>query len=83
MATRREIPVIMKLYDLILWTVKHTARFPRHHRYAQNCAARVRYSGRGMTENASVTARRTGSKWRQSPRFFRRCGAEKIEQWKI
>ena len=29
-----EIPVILKSYDLILWTVNHTARFPRLHRYS-------------------------------------------------
>ena len=31
---QREIPVILKLYDLILWTLNHTAKFPRHHRYS-------------------------------------------------
>ena len=30
----REVPVILKLYDLTLWTLNHTARFPRHHRYS-------------------------------------------------
>lgn len=34
MAAEREIPVILKLYDLMLWTLNHTARFPRHHRYS-------------------------------------------------
>jgi hypothetical protein len=29
-----EIPVILKLYDLTLWTMQHTAQFPRHHRYS-------------------------------------------------
>ena len=24
----------MKLYDLMLWTLNHTARFPRHHRHS-------------------------------------------------
>src|SRR5947209_3216561 len=32
--TQKEIPVILKLYDLILWTIQHTAKFPRHHRYS-------------------------------------------------
>ena len=30
----KEIPVILKLYDLILWTLNHTSRFPKHHRYS-------------------------------------------------
>ena len=29
-----EIPVILKLYDLTLWTMQRTAKFPRHHRYS-------------------------------------------------
>ncbi len=31
---QNELPVILKLYDLILWTMNHTAKFPRHHRYS-------------------------------------------------
>jgi len=34
METPRELPIIVKLYDLILWTMNHTTRFPRHHRYS-------------------------------------------------
>ena len=34
MPTQKDIPVILKLYDLILWTLNHTSRFPRHHRYS-------------------------------------------------
>ena len=34
MSAQAEIPAIMKSYDLILWTLNHTARFPRHHRYS-------------------------------------------------
>ena len=30
----KDVPVILKLYDLALWTMNHTARFPRHHRYS-------------------------------------------------
>jgi hypothetical protein len=30
----KDVPVILKLYDLALWTLNHTARFPRHHRYS-------------------------------------------------
>jgi hypothetical protein len=26
--------VILKFYDLTLWTMQHTATFPRHHRYS-------------------------------------------------
>ena len=29
----QEAPIILKFYDLMLWTMNHTARFPRHHRY--------------------------------------------------
>ena len=34
MAAQRQIPAILKLYDLTVWTLNHTARFPRHHRYS-------------------------------------------------
>ena len=34
MVARNEIPAIIKSYDLTLWTLNHTARFPRHHRYS-------------------------------------------------
>ena len=34
MADERDVPVILKLYDLMLWSLNHTARFPRHHRYS-------------------------------------------------
>jgi len=30
----REVPVVLKLYELTLWTMNHTAQFPRHHRYS-------------------------------------------------
>lgn len=33
MAARDELPVIVKTYDLILWSCNHTARFPRNHRF--------------------------------------------------
>jgi hypothetical protein len=29
----RELEVITKTYDLILWSVHHTSRFPRNHRF--------------------------------------------------
>ena len=29
----RELPVITKTYDLILWSCNHTGRFPRNHRF--------------------------------------------------
>jgi hypothetical protein len=29
-----EIPVILKVYDLAVWTLNHTAKFARHHRYS-------------------------------------------------
>lgn len=28
---QRELPVILKLYDVMLWTMQHMAKFPRHH----------------------------------------------------
>src|SRR5207302_5838481 len=28
-----EIPLILKTYDLVLWSSQHTARFPRSHRF--------------------------------------------------
>jgi hypothetical protein len=30
----RELTVITKTYDLILWSCHHTAKFPRSHRFA-------------------------------------------------
>ena len=29
-----ELKVIQDFYDLILWTVNHTSKFPRHHRHS-------------------------------------------------
>jgi len=34
MGETRDVPVVLRLYDLILWTMNHTARFPRHHRHS-------------------------------------------------
>jgi len=34
MSPSRDLPVILKLYDHLIWTLNHTARFPRHHRYS-------------------------------------------------
>ena len=34
MGESRDVPVVVRLYDLVLWTMNHTARFPRHHRYS-------------------------------------------------
>jgi hypothetical protein len=34
MGETRDVPVVLRLYDLVLWTMNHTARFPRHHRYS-------------------------------------------------
>jgi hypothetical protein len=28
-----ELPVITKAYDLVLWSCRHTGRFPRNHRF--------------------------------------------------
>jgi hypothetical protein len=33
MAKEQELIVITKAYDLILWSCKHTSRFPRNHRF--------------------------------------------------
>ena len=33
MSERQELLVITKTYDLIVWSCKHTSRFPRNHRY--------------------------------------------------
>jgi len=33
MKAKDELLVITKLYDLILWSCQHTARFPRNHRF--------------------------------------------------
>lgn len=31
--SHHELPVIVKTYDLILWSCQHTSRFPRNHRF--------------------------------------------------
>src|SRR5258708_40371897 len=33
MAKERELVVITKTYDLILWSCNHTGKFPRNHRF--------------------------------------------------
>lgn len=33
MKRQEELTVISKCYDLVLWTVNHTSRFPRQHRH--------------------------------------------------
>jgi hypothetical protein len=33
MAKKEELVVVMKTYDLILWSCNHTSRFPRQHRF--------------------------------------------------
>src|ERR1700757_4266785 len=33
MPTNEELIVIPKTYDLVLWSCRHTARFPRSHRF--------------------------------------------------
>lgn len=32
-AKNQELVVIAKTYDLILWSCKHTSKFPRNHRF--------------------------------------------------
>lgn len=32
-AQRAELTVITKTYDLVLWSCRHTSRFPRNHRF--------------------------------------------------
>lgn len=34
MSAQKDLPVILKLYELIVWTTNHTCCFPRHHRYS-------------------------------------------------
>ena len=68
----RQVPVILKLYDLTLWTLNHTARFPRHHRHSLGTrieatlldlldlliAARYRRDNRGSLDQANVILER-------------------------
>ena len=30
----QELKIIQDFYDLMLWTIRHTEKFPRHHRYS-------------------------------------------------
>ena len=34
----KELKVISDFYDFMLWTIKHTEKFPRHHRYSLGIA---------------------------------------------
>ena len=34
----KELKVISDFYDFMLWTIKHTEKFPRHHRYSLRIA---------------------------------------------
>jgi len=34
----KELKVISDFYDFMLWTLKHTEKFPRHHRYSLGIA---------------------------------------------
>ena len=34
----RELQVIQDFYDFMLWLVRHTEKFPRHHRYSLGVA---------------------------------------------
>jgi hypothetical protein len=34
----KELKVIADFYDFMLWTIKHTEKFPRHHRYSLGTA---------------------------------------------
>lgn len=29
-----DLPILTKTYDLVMWTLNHTAKFPRSHRYS-------------------------------------------------
>ena len=51
-----EAPVILKFYDLMLWTMNHTARFPRHHRYSLGNRIEARY----QRNNAKTFASQLG-----------------------
>lgn len=34
----KELKVISDFYDFMLWTIRHTEKFPRHHRYSLGVA---------------------------------------------
>ena len=34
----QELKIISDFYDFMLWTIKHTEKFPRHHRYSVGLA---------------------------------------------
>ena len=34
----KELKVIADFYDFMVWTIKHTEKFPRHHRYSLGLA---------------------------------------------
>ena len=34
----KELKVIADFYDFMLWTIQHTKKFPRHHRYSLGIA---------------------------------------------
>jgi hypothetical protein len=38
----QELKVIADFYDFMLWMVRHTEKFPRHHRYSLGLAIEIR-----------------------------------------
>ena len=63
----KELKVIQDFYDFMLWTIRHTEKFPRHHRYSlghtiEDCLQRIlhlllhaRYSKEGRKESLFQT----------------------------
>ncbi len=41
----QELKVIADFYDLTLWLIQHTEKFPRHHRYSLGLAIETRLQG--------------------------------------
>jgi hypothetical protein len=42
---QQELKVIADFYDFMLWLIRHTEKFPRHHRYSLGLAMENRLQG--------------------------------------
>ena len=54
MQNDQELIVITKTYDLILWSCRHTSRFPRNHRFVLGERIERVRSQKAVTRKASA-----------------------------
>ena len=56
-----ELKIISDFYDFILWTIHHTEKFPRHHRYSLGTSIEKRlFDILGLLLKAKFSKEKTG-----------------------